>query len=80
MRGMLRGLIAAGLEIPQSLKCADVDPRPASEVDCLSISDKARCLGGAVLEACLSVALQKGLPIGSFGAGAGRPPFLSATR
>lgn len=53
LTGTLRGLIAEGISIPKGLKCADVDPRPAKDVDCYSISDKARCLGGAVLEACL---------------------------
>ncbi|MEL7624921.1 MAG: selenium-dependent molybdenum cofactor biosynthesis protein YqeB [Clostridiales bacterium] len=53
LKGTLRGLIAEGLQVPKGLKCADVDPRPAHEVDCYTISDKARCLGGAVLEACL---------------------------
>lgn len=51
--GTLRGEIAEGLTIPQGLKCGDVDPRPAESVDCFTISDKARALGGAVLEAVL---------------------------
>lgn len=50
--GVLRGLIAEGITVPKGMKCADVDPRPAGEVDVHSISDKARCIGGAVLEAC----------------------------
>jgi xanthine dehydrogenase accessory factor len=59
--GSLRGLIGAGLHVPKGMKCADVDPRPAEEVDCFNISDKARCLGGAVLEACFYVGRKKGL-------------------
>ncbi|MDR1193710.1 MAG: EF2563 family selenium-dependent molybdenum hydroxylase system protein [Peptococcaceae bacterium] len=59
--GTLRGLIGAGLAVHQGMKCADVDPRPAGEVDCFTISDKARCLGGAVLEACFYLGRQKGL-------------------
>lgn len=59
--GILRGLIAEGLTICKGLKSADVDPRPASDVDWRSISDKARNLGGAVLEACLYVARRKGI-------------------
>ncbi|HLQ40443.1 MAG TPA: selenium-dependent molybdenum cofactor biosynthesis protein YqeB [Tetragenococcus sp.] len=51
--GTLRGEIAEGLVISQGLKCADVDPRSVEEVDCFTISDKARALGGAVLEATL---------------------------
>lgn len=51
--GTLRGLIQEGLTIPQGLKAADVDPRPKETVDFLTISDKARALGGAALEAAL---------------------------
>lgn len=47
--GLLRGLIREGLEVPKGMKIADVDPR--ADVDWHTISDKARCLGGAVLEA-----------------------------
>lgn len=61
--GVLRGLIYDGSVIPKGLKCADVDPRPADEVDCRSISDKARCLGGAVLEACFWICRRKNINI-----------------
>lgn len=47
--GLLRGLIRNGLQVPQGMKVADVDPR--LDVDWNTISDKARCLGGAALEA-----------------------------
>ncbi|MEG1846905.1 MAG: selenium-dependent molybdenum cofactor biosynthesis protein YqeB [Lachnospiraceae bacterium] len=50
-RGLLRGLIHEGLFVPQGMKIADIDPR--IEVDWRTISDKARCLGGAALEAYL---------------------------
>ena len=59
LQGVLRGLIADGMNIPQGLKCADVDPRPKEQVNCYQISDKARALGGATLEACFFVARQK---------------------
>lgn len=49
--GLLRGLIREGLEVEEGLKTADVDPRPDSDWN--SISDKARCVGGGVLEAYL---------------------------
>ena len=49
--GLLRGLIRAGINVPQGMKIADMDPR--TDVDWRSISDKARCLGGAALEAFL---------------------------
>jgi xanthine dehydrogenase accessory factor len=50
--GMIRGLIMNGREVIQGLKIGDVDPRPMKEF-CYTISDKARALGGAVLEAIL---------------------------
>ena len=61
LSGILRGLIAAGIDVPKGLKCADVDPRPAESMDYSSISDKARSVGGAVLEACFMQAGKKGL-------------------
>ncbi len=61
LSGTLRGLIAEGLLVPEGLKCADVDPRPADQVDCHTISDKARAVGGAVLEACFMTAAKKGV-------------------
>ena len=52
-RGLLRGLIQAGISIPKGTKAADVDPR--IDVDWTTISDKARCIGGGALEAYLSL-------------------------
>lgn len=49
--GLLRGLIREGLHVPKGMKVADIDPR--LDVDCYTISDKARCLGGSGLEAYL---------------------------
>lgn len=48
--GRLRGLLHDGLSVPEHFKVADVDPR-GQETDHTTISDKARALGGAVLEA-----------------------------
>ncbi len=50
--GVVRGLIMNGREVPKGLKIGDVDPRPVRE-HCYTISDKARALGGSVLEAIL---------------------------
>ncbi|MDD4074692.1 MAG: selenium-dependent molybdenum cofactor biosynthesis protein YqeB [Eubacteriales bacterium] len=50
--GMLRGQLPAGLMTREHMKCADVDPR-CERIHCFTVSDKARCLGGAVLEAIL---------------------------
>jgi xanthine dehydrogenase accessory factor len=51
--GLLRGLIADGVRVPERGKVGDVDPRGAA-IDPAGISDKARAIGGAVLEALLS--------------------------
>jgi xanthine dehydrogenase accessory factor len=52
--GILRGLIRPRAMVSQGLKVGDIDPR--GEVSHLhTISDKARSLGGAVLEAILRV-------------------------
>jgi len=51
--GLLRGLIADGVEVHEGQKIGDVDPRGAS-VDPATVSDKALAIGGGVLEALLS--------------------------
>lgn len=50
--GVLRGLIQSGISVTENLKIGDVDPRCRRE-HCYSISDKARAIGGGVLEALL---------------------------
>lgn len=50
--GLLRGLLADGTDVRAGQKLGDVDPRGLS-VDPATISDKARAVGGAVLEALL---------------------------
>lgn len=52
LSGALRGMIRSGSEASAGLKIADVDPRGA-RVDPGTISDKARAIGGGVLEALL---------------------------
>ena len=50
--GVLRGLIHNGLKVKDGFKVGDIDPR--IEVGyCFTISDKARAIGGSVLEAIL---------------------------
>ena len=51
--GLLRGLIADGVEVREGQKIGDVDPRGAA-VDPATISDKALAVGGGVLEALLA--------------------------
>lgn len=53
--GLLRGMIRDGLAIHKGMKAADIDPR--TDVDWRTISDKARCLGGAALEAYFYLAV-----------------------
>lgn len=55
--GLLRGLIREGLMVPKGMKTADVDPRLDSDWN--SISDKARCIGGGVLEAYLYLRVKR---------------------
>ena len=52
INGMIRGLLYPGLEIEEGMKIGDIDPR-GKEVNIYKISDKARAVGGAVLEAIL---------------------------
>jgi len=47
--GLLRGLIHEGFNVHKRMKIADIDPR--TDIDPKAVSDKARCLGGAALEA-----------------------------
>ena len=51
--GVIRGLLRDGTKVTSGLKAGDVDPR-GDKTNCDTISDKARALGGAVLEAILS--------------------------
>lgn len=51
--GILRGIIRNGTDVCKGLKIADVDPRIEEVENYNSISDKARCIGGGVLEAIL---------------------------
>jgi len=50
--GVLRGLLYDGLWVEPNMKIGDIDPRAKVE-HCWSISDKARAIGGGVLEALL---------------------------
>ncbi|MFQ5694004.1 MAG: molybdenum hydroxylase, partial [Nitrospinota bacterium] len=50
--GILRGLLRDGLTVTEGFKVGDVDPRCRRE-HCFTISDKARAIGGGVLEALL---------------------------
>ena len=51
--GILRGLIRDGYPVHVGFKMADIDPRAEEYENCFTISDKARCIAGGVLEALL---------------------------
>jgi len=51
--GILRGLIRDGYLVNVGFKMADIDPRAEELGNCFTISDKARCIAGGVLEAIL---------------------------
>jgi xanthine dehydrogenase accessory factor len=50
--GMIRGMLRSGIAIAAGVKAGDIDPR-GERAYCYSISDKARAIGGGVLEAIL---------------------------
>jgi len=52
--GVVRGLIQEGLAVRPGMKIGDIDPRARREY-CFTISDKARSVGGGVLEATLAL-------------------------
>ena len=51
--GLLRGLIRDGYPVTKGFKIADIDPRTEEYQNCFTISDKARCIAGGVVEAIL---------------------------
>ncbi len=59
--GILRGIIKDGYPVVQGLKIADIDPRIEEKKNCFTISDKARCIGGSVLESILFLRRSKNL-------------------
>lgn len=50
LSGLLRGLIRDGDPVTKGFKIADIDPRKEELQNCFTISDKARCIAGSVLE------------------------------
>ncbi|MBQ3104552.1 MAG: EF2563 family selenium-dependent molybdenum hydroxylase system protein [Lachnospiraceae bacterium] len=51
--GILRGLIREAYPVTRGFKIADIDPRMDEYENCFTISDKARCIAGGVVEAIL---------------------------
>lgn len=54
LTGVLRGIIRDGFSVTKGLKIADIDPRKEQKKNCDTISDKARCIAGSVLEILVS--------------------------
>lgn len=52
-KGVLRGLVHQNVLVKEGMKIGDIDPR-GQRASCFSISDKARAIGGGVLEAVLA--------------------------
>lgn len=50
LSGLLRGMIRDGYPVTKGFKIADIDPRQEELQNCFTISDKARCIAGSVLE------------------------------
>ena len=53
LTGIIRGMIREGFPVTKGFKIADIDPRQEELANCFTISDKARCIAGGVLEAVL---------------------------
>ena len=59
--GLLRGLIRDGYPVTKGFKIADIDPRMEEYQNCFTISDKARCIAGGVLEAVIQLKGERGV-------------------
>ena len=60
LTGVVRGMLSAGIPVTEGMKAGDIDPR--CEVrHCFTVSDKARAIGGGVLEGLLYFGRRTGL-------------------
>ncbi|MBM6722114.1 selenium-dependent molybdenum cofactor biosynthesis protein YqeB [Pseudoflavonifractor phocaeensis] len=60
LTGIVRGMLPAGILVTKGMKSGDIDPR--CEVrHCFTVSDKARAIGGGVLEGLLYFGRRTGL-------------------
>lgn len=50
INGVLRGILKSGTKVHKGMKCGDIDPHGVVSY-CFTVSDKARAVGGGVLEA-----------------------------
>ena len=58
--GIIRGILKEGLYVKNGLKIGDIDPRGDVE-NVFTISDKARAVGGGVLEGILYLKQREGV-------------------
>ncbi|MBR4576816.1 MAG: EF2563 family selenium-dependent molybdenum hydroxylase system protein [Clostridia bacterium] len=58
--GILRGIIRDGFPVTEGFKLADTDPRLEEKKNCFTISDKARCIAGSVLELVTAATVNRG--------------------
>ncbi len=59
--GILRGILRDNTYVTENFKVGDVDPRVDQLENCFTISDKARAIGGGVLEAVMILKRIKGI-------------------
>lgn len=59
--GVVRGLLQRGVTVTAGMKAGDVDPR-CEQAHCFTVSDKARSIGGGVLEALLTLSKGRSIP------------------
>jgi xanthine dehydrogenase accessory factor len=57
--GLLRGMLRDGYPVTEGFKIADVDPRQSERENCFTISDKARAIGGAVVQELVGFAARR---------------------
>ena len=60
LTGLLRGIIKDGYPVVKGFKIADIDPRKSEYENCFTISDKARCIAGSVVEGLQMLEVKQG--------------------
>ena len=60
LTGLVRGLIRDAYPVTVGFKIADIDPRESEYKNCFTISDKARNIGGSVLEGLMYLEEKQG--------------------
>lgn len=58
--GIVRGILRDGYPVTEGFKVADIDPRREELSNCYTISDKARCIAGGVLEVVVRHFMSRG--------------------